>query len=97
MASKDSGSAAAKRLAEEKANRGRNAGMNRPRTDRYGNSGMGENFTGVMKKDQAKLNATNKTLPPYNRGAATKYNKRGNITEVTYGYTDQEGRREMKK
>jgi hypothetical protein len=50
-----------------------------------------------MKKDQAKLNATNKTLPPYNRGAATKYNKRGNITEVTYGYTDNEGRREMKK
>ena len=91
MAVNNSGSAAKKRLAEEKAGRGRN------RRDKYGNSGFGETFSGVMKKDQAKLNATNKTLPPYNRGAATKYNKRGNITEVTYGYTDNEGRREMKK
>jgi hypothetical protein len=92
MAQGSGSSAAAKRLAEEKANRRPNG-----RRDKYGNSGFGETFSGVMKKDQAKLGATNKTLPPYNRGAATKYNKRGNITEVTYGYTDYEGRREMKK
>lgn len=78
----DSGSAAAKRLAEEKANRGRNAGMKRPRTDRYGNSGMGENYMGVLNKDLKKLDQTVANTPGIYAAIPQKVSRRGNIETV---------------
>lgn len=76
MASKDSGSAAAKRLAEQQAER--NIG-DIPRTDKYGNSGMGENYSGVLNKDKKKLAAFLKNEPGIHSGVPSDISKRGNI------------------
>lgn len=53
-----------------------------PRTDKYGNSGMGENYSGVFNKDKQML----KNLVANSEGALldaipATVNKRGNIKE----------------
>ena len=83
MAANNSGSAAAKRLAEEKANRGRNSGMKRPRTDKYGVSGMGENYKGVLNKELKKLNNTIANTAGIYGAIPNKVSRRGNIETIS--------------
>jgi hypothetical protein len=55
------------------------------RTDRYGNSGMGETKSGVMKKDLKALAKENKKLPKDSQGFASSFTARGNINEIYFG------------
>lgn len=55
------------------------------RTDRYGNSGMGETKSGVMKKDLQALAKENKKLPKDSQGFASSFTERGNINEIYFG------------
>ena len=55
------------------------------RTDRYGNSGMGETKSGVMKKDLKALAKENKKLPKDSQGFASSFTARGNINEIHFG------------
>ena len=92
MASNSSGSAAAKRLAEQQAER--NMG-DIPRTDKYGNSGMGENYSGVLNKDKKKLANYLKKYPGIDSGVPADISKRGNIETfipVYPGYAPKKSR-----
>jgi hypothetical protein len=77
MAQGSNGSAAAKRLAEEKVNRDYKNSKNR--TDKYGVSGMGENYSGVLNKDKKKLNSMISKYPEIHSAIPRDINKRGNI------------------
>lgn len=71
-------SAASKRIAEEKI-------ASKSRRDKYGQTGMGETRTGVMRKDLKELAKTNKKLPKDAQGAVQSFTKRGNINEIYFG------------